>query len=199
MKILFLSFLFIVAFFAEARCQKKSVAHNDSKANQRIDSALNRVKDFKLVDYKTKRGGRLKNCQYSGSIKNGKPDGKGKLTGIMPNGWNYCYEGYFVNGFRVGTGTSKGDSGEMYQKYVATWVDDEPYMGTEYNSLAGKFIGRFKNWDWDSGAHYLPDGRKVIGHFSPNCVIIDASAYDKNGTLIYSGKWINNQPAEYTH
>lgn len=71
---------------------------------------------------------------YSGEMKDGVPDGKGKFTTKNEDGETWTYEGYFKNGHFEGEGKTTWKSGQVE---MGTYKDDVlvPLKGDELKSL----------------------------------------------------------------
>ncbi|CAD8163144.1 unnamed protein product [Paramecium pentaurelia] len=146
---------------------------------------------------------------YDGEIKDGLPDGKGKI--IWDNGTQF--EGYFEKGKKVKKGVFKwGDSshyeGEFlnenfhgYGEYY--WYNGKVYKGNWVNGKMegqgtlcydGKeYIGEFKNDKKDGqGELRWPNGQKYIGYWKNGKQDGIGKLIEPNGNVI-EGKWVKGK------
>lgn len=57
----------------------------------------------------------IRKCTYTGPVKNGLPNGKGKMTAETPFGYSWTYEGDLVDGLFDGYGKSVYSTGSVYE------------------------------------------------------------------------------------
>ena len=103
--------------------------------------------------------------KYEGTMVEGKMSGKGTYT--WSEGTKYV--GDFVNDMKVGKG-------------VVTWTNGDKYVGDfANNSATGK------------GTYTWVDGAKYVGDFVDFYRDGYGTYYDKNGNVVYQGKWSKDQ------
>ncbi len=129
-----------------------------------------------------------------GKWKNDKLNGKAIIT--YSNG--STYEGELINGELHGYGYyywTKQD-----KTYKGQWINGKregkgsSTYGTRHTSLANcTFDGYWENNTWKSGTLIYADGSKYVGAFSSIKKHGKGKLYDRNGTLIKSGEWINDE------
>ncbi len=132
---------------------------------------------------------RLKDGNYEGDVKNGKPHGKGRI--VYDDG--HAYEGDFVDGKRIGKGTLYFVDGDRLE---CVFRDDYPNgTGTLYIDGApfeGEFIGDITNFfncyhrDFKSGSSY--SGAFLNGKYHGKGIWDSASGTHYEGEFKY-GKY----------
>lgn len=102
--------------------------------------------------------------KYSGRLKNGFPDGKGKL--IYANGTSYR-EGIFVNGELNGYGKTQYDNGDIYEGEFKDGLRHG--FGKYIYNIGGYYEGEWKNDLKDGkGKEILKNGEVLEGYFKNN-------------------------------
>ncbi len=102
---------------------------------------------------------------YQGAWINGKPEGRGVLTG-KKNG-KFEYIGEFKEGGAHGIGTFTTADGE---KYVGEWRDDKRHgQGTLTFADGRKYVGEWRDDNFNGqGTATFPDGEKYVGEWRDN-------------------------------
>jgi hypothetical protein len=126
--------------------------------------------------------------KYEGTMVEGKMSGKGTYT--WSEGTKYV--GDFVDDMKVGKG-------------VVTWTNGDKYVGDFSNNSAtgkgtytwvnkDKYTGDFVNYSaTGKGVYTWADGTKYIGDFVDFYRDGYGTYYDKNGNVVYQGKWSKDQ------
>ena len=124
--------------------------------------------------------------KYEGEIKNGLPNGQGKITYHNPYGF---YEGEWKDGKKHGQGTFTWSDG---QKDVGEYKDgNQNGQGTEIYPNGQKYVGEFKDGKYHGqGTYIYPDGRKKLGEFREGKEW-NVIGYDQNGNEKI--KWVNGK------
>jgi hypothetical protein len=131
--------------------------------------------------------------KYDGYFINGKKEGQGTYT--YANGDKYI--GGWENNKRSGHGTFYGKDGEYFEgiykndfpngKGISIWGKNSKYCGDKYE-------GEFKDsWYHGKGIYYWTDGRKYDGYFINGKKEGQGTLYAKDGKIIYSGIWKNDE------
>ena len=122
--------------------------------------------------------------KYTGSLKNGKRDGKG--TYIGSDGTKYT--GQYKDGLLNGIGTSYYD-GEMI--YTGQWKDDKYHgKGTYIDSDGSKYTGQFKDdVKHGYGTMIWPDGSKYTGQWKEDKMHGKGISYGSDGKRKQDGNF----------
>lgn len=145
------------------------------KASNTVDNSANYLyeKDLKLQLDVGERDG-----VYTGSVKNGLPDGFGTFKSQRPDdGINWVYYGEWKDGHFSGDGFSKWDDG---QKYVGDYKDD--YMngtGILTTPDGGIYVGEFKD------GNYVGLTSTIYDFLSEN-YLINKFEIHQTGDIVYN-------------
>ena len=113
--------------------------------------------------------------KYIGEVKNGKPNGKGRVS--WSDGKKYV--GEFKNGLPNGQGIESYSDGE---DYVGEWENGKKQgLGIYTWNNGQKYAGEWKDGKMDGlGTHTFPDGRKIVGEYKKG-KSWNMTGYDKYG------------------
>jgi antitoxin component YwqK of YwqJK toxin-antitoxin module len=110
----------------------------------------------------------------------------------------------FITGIYVGDGKNEKPEGDGVSYYLngALWYRGQYSLGMRsgkgieyYSKGIVKYDGKFTcDALWGKGTFYYLDGSKAIGSFVDSKLEGEASRYDKNGALLFSGLFKNGFP-----
>jgi len=125
---------------------ERSLEKGKKKEKRKRGVLYHDLRNGELGYFKSKGNGG--GSKYVGEIKNGVPDGQGKIT----HGYLSMYEGGFKNGEWHGQGTHTEYPDSKYpsklypngRKYIGEWKDGLQWNGTEYD-LKRNILWKFVN------------------------------------------------------
>ena len=119
--------------------------------NKQMGNKVNRDDEIFEDDFKNRRG----KLTYMGDLKDGKPNGQGKITSTNGD----VYMGEFANGSINGQGKSTYKNGDVYE---GESKDNKRYGRGKYTFINGDiYEGGFKNGDLHGRAKKI-DGKKRL-------------------------------------
>lgn len=122
---------------------------------------------LELHNIGTKKG------QYTGEVKNGKPNGNGKFTTTNSEGETWYYEGSWKNGQMDGEG-------------ITCWPDSNT-----------KEEGTYIDCEFVKGKYYIDGVLFYEGEFEKNQRSGVGTIYNTKGEVVYSGGMKNDVPTDY--
>ena len=128
--------------------------------------------------------------QFVGEYREGKRNGQGTYT--FPSGQKYV--GEFRDGNYHGQGTYTFPDGA---KYVGQYKDDKKHGQGTYTYPSGqKYVGEYRDDKRNGqGTYTFPDGAKYVGEFRDNDYHGQGTLLGPTGSVIHSGRWVNDKPA----
>ena len=154
---------------------KKVITEIEKSSNQ--DSAPSLIKNEKQIVTITTEDG-----EYIGEVKNGKPNGRGRLL-YKGNLQGDIYEGEFKNGDPHGKGKYYHRNGNIY---VGDFVNDKADgKGIFYCNNGDRYEGEFKqDLREGKGIFYFSDGDRMMGDYHRDKPIGKHVILQSNGTVI---------------
>ena len=154
---------------------KKVIDELNKSSNQEAAPLLPNNNN-KIVTIMTEDG------QYTGEIKNGKPNGRGKLL-YKGNLQGDIYEGEFKDGDPHGKGKYCHRNGNIY---VGDFINDKADgRGIFYCNNGDRYEGEFReDCREGKGIFYFSDGDRMMGDFHRDMPIGKHVILQKNGNVI---------------
>jgi uncharacterized membrane protein len=133
-------------------------------------------------------------ASYTGTFSNAKRNGNGTLTYSEGS----VYKGNWLDNKRHGQGNMNWKQDD--KSYTGNWANDlregqgQATYGPKNKTLANcKFVGLWENDTWKNGTLTYADGSKYVGYFRALKKHGEGKLYDKNGTVLKTGQWVDDQ------